>query len=163
MMNQNAIADIMEEFERRSNLPYYVTIETNGTQEVRDKFTMCFERYADISGELFWSVSPKLYLSGESLDDALKPEVVSDYFSISDSGQLKYVADGTDKAWDQVTFFTEQYRKKGINWPVWIMPVGADIEGQNKVAAKVTEGAVERGYNVAARVHTYIFGNVVGK
>ena len=48
-------------------------------------------------------------------------------------------------------------------WPVWIMPVGADIEGQNKVAAMVTEGAVERGYNVAARVHTYIFGNVVGK
>ena len=43
------------------------------------------------------------------------------------------------------------------------MPVGADIEGQNKIAAKVTEAAVDRGYNVAARVHTYIFGNVVGK
>jgi hypothetical protein len=43
------------------------------------------------------------------------------------------------------------------------MPVGADIEGQNLVAAKVTEGAVERGYNVAARVHTYIFGNIIGR
>jgi hypothetical protein len=43
------------------------------------------------------------------------------------------------------------------------MPVGADIEGQSKVAARVAEQAIQRGYCVSARVHTYVWGNVVGK
>ena len=161
MMNQNAIIDIMQEFERRGNLPQYVTIETNGTQELRSPFIKYF---SDYKGELFWSVSPKLYLSGEKWDDAILPEVVSLYYKISNNGQLKYVSNGSTRSWNEVSNATDLYRDAGvINWGVWIMPVGADIEGQNKVAAMVTEDAVERGYNVAARVHTYIFGNVVGK
>ena len=180
MMNQNAIVDIMQEFDRRNNSPKFVTIETNGTQEAREKFQAYFVgkvigefmKNNSITGplfndirdrELFWSVSPKLYLSGENRCDALKPEVIYLYNRISENGQLKYVSNGTDMAWAQVEEFTNEYRKEGVNWPIWIMPVGADIEGQNKIAAMVTEGAVERGYNVAARVHTYIFGNVVGK
>ena len=160
MMNQSAIADIMQEFERRGNLPQYITIETNGTQELRSPFIKYF---SDYKGELFWSVSPKLYLSGEKWEDAIKPDVVYGYKQISDVGQLKYVSNGSDQSWKEVSLATLEYNQRNVCWPVWIMPVGADIEGQNKVAAMVTEGAVERGYNVAARVHTYIFGNVVGK
>ena len=160
MMNQSAIADIMQEFERRGNLPQYITIETNGTQELRSTFIKYF---SDYKGEIFWSVSPKLYLSGEKWEDAIKPDVVYGYKQISDVGQLKYVSNGSDQSWKEVSLATLEYNQRNVCWPVWIMPVGADIEGQNKVAAMVTEGAVERGYNVAARVHTYIFGNVVGK
>lgn len=183
MMNQNAIVDIMQEFDNRENSPKYVTIETNGTQEAREKFQFYFSgkiiegigsgqfggkmSYPGTTfhkdSELFWSVSPKLYLSGETRHDALKPKVVGLYNTISGNGQLKYVSNGSDMSWAQVEEFTDEYRTEDIQWPIWIMPVGADIEGQNKVAAMVTEGAVERGYNVAARVHTYIFGNVVGK
>jgi organic radical activating enzyme len=163
MMNQNAIVDIMEEFDRRNNLPYFVTIETNGTQSIREKFDNYFSEFAGRSGELFWSVSPKLYLSGEKWEEAIQPKVLAQYFMSSETGQLKYVSNGTDRSWDEVTKATKLYRDAGVDWPVWIMPVGADVEGQNKVAAKVTEGAVERGYNVAARVHTYIFGNSIGK
>lgn len=176
MMNQNAIVDIMQEFNNRNNSPKFITIETNGTQDAREKFQAYFTgkvisdfmRGSSIDGpkfdgELFWSVSPKLYLSGENRCDALKPDIIRLYNRISENGQLKYVSNGTDMAWAQVEEFTNEYRKEGVYWPVWIMPVGADIEGQNKIAAIVTEGAVERGYNVAARVHTYIFGNVVGK
>ena len=160
MMNQSAIADIMQEFERRGNLPQYITIETNGTQELRSTFIKYF---SDYKGEIFWSVSPKLYLSGEKWEDAIKPDIVYGYTQISDAGQLKYVSNGSDRSWKEVSLATLEYNQRNVCWPVWIMPVGADIEGQNKVAAMVTEGAVERGYNVAARVHTYIFGNVVGK
>jgi organic radical activating enzyme len=180
MMNQNAIVDIMLEFERRNNFPKYVTIETNGTQglhgtslsdmmsgEINGKFRQFMADYYGNDNiqenEWFWSVSPKLYLSGEEKEDALRPEVVLEYNHWSSRGQLKYVCDGSDRSWKEVEEFTKVYRDFGIKWPVWIMPVGADIEGQNKVAAKITEGAVERGYNVAARVHTYIFGNKVGK
>jgi organic radical activating enzyme len=164
MMNQNAIVDIMQEFDRRNNPPKFITIESNGTQAAREKFLSYFSKFTDVSDrELFWSISPKLYLSGETKTDALLPEIVSSYNKISNSGQLKYVSNGTTRSWAEVAEFTQAYRAEGVEWPVWIMPVGADIEGQNKISAKVTEGAVERGYNVAARVHTYIFGNVVGK
>lgn len=163
MMNQTGLVEIMQEFDNRGNAPKYVTIETNGTQEIRSVFINYFLRYKETGSELFWSVSPKLYLSGEKWVDAIRPDVVYGYKQISDVGQLKYVSNGSDRAWDEVANATLEYNQRNVHWPVWIMPVGADVEGQNKVAAMVTERAVDRGYNVAARVHTYIFGNVVGK
>jgi 7-carboxy-7-deazaguanine synthase len=113
--------------------------------------------------EWFWSVSPKLFLSGEKWDDAIKPEIVGAYATLSNRGQLKYVCDGSQRGWDEVEQATRVFREAGVNWPVWIMPVGATVEGQNLVAAKVAEEAVRRGYNVAARVHAYVFANVIGK
>ena len=55
-----------------------------------------------------------------------------------------------------------QFRALGINWPVWIMPVGAREEEQLESAGDVAKIAFERGYNVSARVHTYLFGNAIG-
>lgn len=165
MLNQHAIVEIMQEFDRRGNAPKFITIETNGTQAARERFQSYFidEFRKTTNRELFWSVSPKLYLSGESWRDTILPEVVSLYSKISDKGQLKYVSNGSERSWKEVSEATLAYRKHDVYWDVWIMPVGADIEGQNEVAAAITEGAVDRGYNVAARVHTYVFGNVVGK
>ena len=162
MMSQNALVDVMLEFARRGNMPKYVTVETNGTQLGRAKFTEYLSDTFD-GIEWFWSVSPKLYLSGEKWDDAIKPQVVSQYNQLSNKGQLKYVCDGSERAWTEIERATELYREAGIDWPVWIMPVGATVDGQNKVAARVTEEAVQRGYNVAARVHCYIFSNSIGK
>ena len=162
MMSQNALVDVMLEFARRGNMPKYVTVETNGTQLGRTKFTEYLSDTFD-GIEWFWSVSPKLYLSGEKWDDAIKPQVVSQYNQLSNKGQLKYVCDGSERAWTEIERATELYREAGIDWPVWIMPVGATVDGQNKVAARVTEEAVQRGYNVSARVHAYIFANVIGK
>ena len=160
MMSQTAIVDVMENFAARDNTPKFVTIETNGTQKPRPAFENLF---ANHDGELFWSVSPKLYLSGEMWDNAIKPEVLAHYKAISDAGQLKFVSNGTDRAWDEVARATEVYREAGINWDVWIMPVGADREMQESHQARIAEAAVERGYSVSARVHTWVFGNVIGK
>jgi len=160
MMSQTAIVDVMENFALRNNTPKYITIETNGTQKPRPAFENLF---ANHDGELFWSVSPKLYLSGEMWDNAIKPEVLAHYRDISRAGQLKFVSNGTDRSWDEVARATDLFRKAGIEWDVWIMPVGADREMQESHQAKITEMAVERGYSVAARVHTWIFGNVIGK
>lgn len=178
MMSQTAIVDIMEEFARRDNIPRYVTIETNGTQMPRQAFVNMVNTYfpsveernrriiageTDVKSELFWSVSPKLYLSGEKWDNAIKPDVVSQYFSLSRHGQLKYVCNGSNRNWEEVKKATEVYRDAGVEWDVWIMPVGADKEMQESHQARITEEAIERGYNVALRVHTWCFGNVVGK
>jgi organic radical activating enzyme len=160
MMSQTAIVDVMENFALRNNTPKFVTIETNGTQKPRPAFENTFVNH---EGELFWSVSPKLYLSGEMWDKAIKPEVLAQYKAISDAGHLKYVCNGTDRNWDEVARATDLYREAGINWDVWIMPVGADREMQESHQAKIAEQAVERGYSVAARVHTWVFGNCIGK
>jgi 7-carboxy-7-deazaguanine synthase len=164
LMSQTAVVDIMNQFKAEGEVPTHITFETNGTQALRQPIYNLLSDYVDdYNNEVFWSVSPKLYLSGERWDDAIKPSVVKDYNLISYAGQLKYVCNGTQRNWDEVERATEAYRNAGIEWPVWIMPVGADREMQESHQAKIAEEACERGYNVAARVHTWVFGNVIGK
>jgi hypothetical protein len=49
------------------------------------------------------------------------------------------------------------------------MPVGGTLEGQEgKIeghigAGQIADEAIKRGFNVAARVHNYLWSNVVGK
>lgn len=162
MMQQSGTVGVMQALREQGDLPKSVTIETNGTQKIRRPFADEFFKFIDDGNELFWSVSPKLFLSGELWDDAIKPEVVSEYNQLSNSGQLKYVCDGSDRAWDEVERATELFRNVGVEWPVWIMPVGARLEEQELTAADVAHGAIERGYNVAPRVHVYLFGNSIG-
>jgi hypothetical protein len=42
------------------------------------------------------------------------------------------------------------------------MPVSATKEGQEEVAGEIATQALKRGYKVSARVHCYLWGNVVG-
>jgi len=115
------------------------------------------------NGELFWSVSPKLGTSGEKWDDAIKPAIVRDYRLISNVGQLKFVLDRNPLTWDELERAVDAFRAVDVNWPVWIMPVGATREEQEDVQMWVTEEALKRGYNVAARIHCWIFSNVIGR
>ena len=41
--------------------------------------------------------------------------------------------------------------------------ISAIKQMQESHQARIAEQAVERGYSVAARVHTWVFGNVIGK
>lgn len=165
MLSQRAMAEILKEFKARNNEPKFITIETNGTQKLQPNsgFIEVVKDYISNGAELFWSCSPKLSSSGEKWEDAIKPQIVASYNQLSSVGQLKFVVDGSDQCWDEVKAATNAFESHGIKWPVTIMPVGSDIEGQNRVAALITEQAVKRGYHVSARVHTYVFGNVIGK
>ena len=66
------------------------------------------------------------------------------------------------REWVELEHTVRKFREAGINWPVWIMPTGAREEEQSASAGKVAEEAFKRGYNVAARVHVYLFGNAIG-
>ena len=113
--------------------------------------------------KLFWSCSPKLYTSGENWNDAIKPEVVKAYSLISNYGQLKYVVNGGQRSWDEVERATDMYRDQGVFWPVTIMPVGADLNQQENNAAKISDEALRRGYNVASRFHVFVYQNEMGR
>ena len=81
---------------------------------------------------------------------------------LSKYGQLKFVMNGSKECWDELDEVLPSFREAGIDYPVWIMPVGATVEDQYKDAGDVANMALERGYNVSARVHAYLWGNAIG-
>lgn len=155
---------IMQYYVNRHDYPKYVTYETNGTQPMTKEFIEFYREYIDVfGGELFFSVSPKLWsVAGEEASRAIKPEIVGAYNDEFFFGQLKFVVNGTNQAWDELEQAVEKFRFYGVDWPVWIMPVGATVEGQKLVDGDVAREAYRRGYRVSARVHAYLWGNVIG-
>jgi len=157
---QQCTIGIYNELKRQNNLPGSMTFETNGTQQLRSEF---IEWGQSIDTEIFFSCSPKLFtVSGESPGRAIKPERVAEYLQVSKKGQLKFVVGPQDREWEEMESVVEQFRDVGVDWPVWIMPTGAREEEQVESAGKIAEKAFKRGYNVAARVHVYLFGNAIG-
>jgi len=157
---QSATVGIYEELEKQKNLPSSMTFETNGTQKLKQSFIDWANR---IDTEIFFSVSPKLWsVAGEKADKAIKPEIVAEYYNISKAGQLKFVCGHKDEQWDEMEEAIAKFKSAGVNWPIWVMPVGAREEEQKDSAGAVAKRAFQRGYNVAARVHVYLFGNAIG-
>ena len=139
----------------------YITWETNGTRELIPEFVEYLKIKRDNGTELFFSVSPKMFnTSGEK--DVVCPDIVKQYHDISPVGQLKFVCNGTEASWNEIEESIIKFREVGINYPIWIMPVGATEESQDELAKEITIETMNRGYNVAARVHCYIFGNQIG-
>jgi 6-pyruvoyltetrahydropterin 2'-reductase len=157
---QAASVGIYKELEKQGNLPSSMTFETNGTQKLKPEFK---EWVKNINEEVFFSCSPKLFtVSGEQTKKAIIPEVVAEYREVSDAGQLKFVVGSEQRQWDEMEGAIEKYRALGVDWPIWVMPVGAREEEQTATAGDVAKMAFQRGYNVAARVHVYLFGNAIG-
>lgn len=149
-------------FNAASNIPASVTWETNGTQKLTKEFkdfvgTQLFQ------SEAFFSVSPKLWtVAGEKREKAIRPEVVAEYYQLSNKGQLKFVVGQTQEEWDELDEVIKLFRDAGVGYPVWIMPTGAREEEQFATAGDVARMAFQRGYNVSGRMHVYLFGNAIG-
>ena len=157
---QMAVVGIHNTLKEQDNLPGSMTFETNGTQRLRDPFV---DWVNSIDTEVFFSCSPKLFtVSGEKADKAIKPEIVAEYHKLSKAGQLKFVVGPKEREWDEMEEAVEKFRSAGVDWPVWIMPTGAREQEQHASAGDVAQKAFKRGYNVAARVHVYLFGNKIG-
>jgi organic radical activating enzyme len=152
-----------------TNIPF----ETNGTRPIEDVMkNLILGDSATQETEYFFSVSPKMFhTSGEK--DAVCPEIVKGYQdacgkfdqyqgSKDPMGQLKFVCNGSKETWNEIEESIIKFRDAGVMYPIWIMPVGATEESQDEIAKEITIETMERGYNVAARVHCYIFGNQIG-
>ena len=162
MLNQDAMTATLNCMEH--NMPRNITIETNGTRPITDDMADCIRGLRCDGTEWFWSVSPKLLsTSGELFKRAIKPDVLKHYNGASSAGQLKYVVNGTDESWREVEEATKLYRDAGVNWPVYIMAVGATKEQQEEnVVGDIAMEAMKRGYYFSGRLHCAVFGNQVG-
>jgi len=171
---QRAAIEILKSYRSNSNgdYPSYVTWETNGTQKLTPEFMEFVSNRGCMRPKIFWSCSPKLWtVSGEPRKRAIKPQNLIDYDLVASrrnrhgdipNGQLKFVLGPKQEQWDELDEVIEMYRDVGIDWPVWIMPVGATVEGQELCDGDVATMAQARGYSVSARVHTYLWGNLIG-
>ena len=152
--------------------PHCVTWETNGTQEILPEFTEALGNRGVWGPPVFFSVSPKLWtVAGEKREKAIKPELVKEYDHLArhcndrlgmPRGQLKFVMGPRKEQWEEMEEVLALFRKAGVQWPVYIMPVGATVEEQETSAGEVAEIAFKRGYNVSGRLHCYLFGNAIG-
>lgn len=152
--------EVMQHYLNDEDYPKFITYETNGTQMPRPEFIEFWKNYP---GELMISCSPKLFtVAGETTKRAIRPEVVARYMEFADKGYLKFVVTGEPRAWEELDVTIEKFREAGVDWPIWIMPSGATVEGQQIHDGDVAKMAFQRGYNVSARVHTYLWGNLIG-
>jgi 7-carboxy-7-deazaguanine synthase len=137
-----------------------VTFETNTTQFLHEDFRYYLQHRARFITT--FSCSPKLSVSGESWEDAIKPDVASNYTSVAGSDlYLKFVvADDVDV--EEVDRAVEAYRAEGVNCPVYLMPVGGRTEGYNLTVQQVAKLAMEKGYRFTPRLHISLFGNAWG-
>ena len=166
---QQASVDGMQYYNDKGQRVPSVTYETNGTQPLTEQFISFWKD--DPYTELFFSISPKLWtVAGEKRDRAIKPIVVSEYADLCpETGQLKFVCNGTTEAWEEIEELVDMYRSVGVEYPIWIMPIGGTIEGQKGEidghipAHVIADEALARGYRVAARVHAYLWENIIGK
>ena len=139
-----------------------VTFETNGTQNLQEQFI----DYLNGDGKdihITWSTSPKLSLSGETNEDALKPDVLVNMNKVTNSHLYnKFVVRDIDD-FDEVDKFVNAYKEAGVKLDaVYCMPEGATLEQQTLTAKGVAEACMKTGYKYSPRLHIDLFGNAWG-
>ena len=134
-----------------------VTIETNASQPLRDPLFNYLSTQSNF--QLTWACSPKLSVSAEPWENAIKPHVVARYLEVYGSRMyLKFVvADEVDV--DDVKRAVDEYRRFGINVPVYIMPVGGSNAEYAKYKLDVAELALSNGWRYSPRLQVDLFGN----
>ena len=144
-----------------------LTIETNCTQPFKEGFDKFLHGltagdYTKNPVHVTWSTSPKLSISGEEWNKAIKPEVAYQYSSIPNTHlYFKFVVQDEEDL-KEVDRARELYADAGVKADIYLMAVGATQEGQAKTAKQVAEVAMQNGYKYSPRLHVDLFGNKWG-
>lgn len=140
-----------------------LTFETNGTQPLTDEFFKYLNEWTFAKGhydQLTFSVSPKLSVSGEKWEEAIKPQVVSQYSAVGFT-YLKFVVANKDDVAEAEQAVSE-YRDAGFNGPVYIMPCGGTEELYHLNNRQVAEFAMKKGWRYSDRLQIPLFKNAWG-
>lgn len=140
-----------------------ITFETNGTQKLEPKFKEFLKSWNQAQwphgpgGEITFSVSAKLPCSGESWEDAIKPEIVCEYEQYG-VAYLKFVI-ATEEDFKDAECAIAAYRTAGFKGHVYLMPVGG-VESvytlNNKNVALI---AMKHGLRYSDRLQVPLFKN----
>jgi 7-carboxy-7-deazaguanine synthase len=140
-----------------------ITFETNGTQKLTEEFYKYLNEWTYAKGDMYqltFSVSPKLSVSGETWEDAIKPDVVMQYSSIGYTYLKFVVANKYDVA--EAERAIDAYREVGFDGPVYLMPCGGEEELYNMNKTQVAELAMKLGVRYSDRLQIPLFKNAWG-
>lgn len=140
-----------------------LTFETNGTQDLTDDFYNFLNEWTFSSRSwdaLTFSVSPKLSVSGEKWEDAIKPRTVSNYEGVGYT-YLKFVV-ATEEDVKEAERAVEAYRDHGVMGPVYLMPVGGTESVYTLNNRRVADLAMQRGWRYSDRLQVPLFKNEWG-
>jgi organic radical activating enzyme len=143
-----------------------ITFETNGTQKLQPAFKDFLNEWrlpplgAISTREITFSVSAKLPCSGEKWDDAILPEVVSEYEQVG-TAYLKFVI-ATEQDFADAECAIAAYRTAGFKGHVYLMPVGGveSVYAMNNRA--VADIAMKHGLRYSDRLQVPLFKNEWG-
>jgi organic radical activating enzyme len=145
-----------------------ITFETNGTQELQKDFrhflldwTLNSKFGKKGPSALTFSVSAKLSASGESWEEAIRPDVVMSYAEIGHT-YLKFVVE-TDAHIHEAIRATDEFRAAGFTGPVYLMPQGGVVEPYDANKLRIADICVRQGWNYSPRLHVDLWGNGWGK
>ena len=144
-----------------------ITFETNGTQLLYPEFrhfllnwtlNPTFGRRGH--NALTFSVSAKLTCSGESREDAIRPDVVMQYQEVGHT-YLKFVIAQEQDA-EEAMEVLEIYRREGFTGDVYLMPVGGVESVYSLNNRRVAELAMQHGLRYSDRLQVPLFKNEWG-
>jgi len=137
-----------------------VTFETNTTQTLHRDFYDYLNGHERLT--VTWSCSPKLSVSGESWEDAIRPDVAANYASVGGSDiYFKFVVANRADI-DEAGRAVQAYRDRGVECPVYLMPLGGRSEEYVLNVQEVAEVCMEKGWRFTPRLHISLFGNAWG-
>ena len=137
-----------------------ITFETNGTQELTPLFKQyLLNRWKDWENVTF-SVSAKLSCSGESREEAIRPDIVCDYESVGYT-YLKFVV-ATEEDAKEALETLKVYRDAGFKGPCYLMPVGGVESVYTLNNRRVADLALANGLRYSDRLQVPLFKNAWG-
>jgi len=144
-----------------------LTIETNCTQPFKEDFDKFLHGlvagdYTKQPVHITWSTSPKLSISGEKWERAIRPDVAKQYASIPNTHLYYKFVVQDEQDLDEVNRARDAYQKADVDADIYLMPMGATQEGQAKTAGQVAEMAMKHGFKYSPRLHVDLFGNKWG-
>lgn len=160
----------------------HMLVETNCSLDIRKTFSDSIAKWLNEhpNRKWTWSNSPKLSISGEAWEEAIRPNVFVEQLDaidrletayLSDTIQLeqylKFVCDDSDEMFDEVARAVNRY-SEALEAPVsgntvYIMPMACTGEQQTKIAMNVAEKCLDKGYTYCHRVHNDVYANAIGK
>jgi 7-carboxy-7-deazaguanine synthase len=161
---QRSYIDLFTEIANRDMNLTHITFETNGTQELKSELVEWFNSNDVIPFlDITFSVSSKLPSSGEKWEEAILPNVVSNYVRNSNLTYFKWVV-SNQQDYEDVLRAVDEYSKV-INMdltPIYLMPAGGTTKHYDENERWVADLCMKHGWRYTPRLQVQLWKNAWG-
>jgi len=164
---QRSFTELFEEIAKRNMNLTHITFETNGTQKLKPELVDWFhsnQYYPELN--ITFSISSKLPSSGEKFEDAIRPEIIEDYYQVGNLSYFKWVVSNEDDYFDVVRAVGAYSSVLGPhvmkNIPIYLMPAGGTTKVYDNNEKWVADLAMKHGWRYTPRLQVQLWKNAWG-